>query len=53
MEHSDVEIPQKQTAVITDAAESIISLVTSPGIESDGGHPRIMALTASDDLSFR
>lgn len=39
MEHSNIEIPQKQAAVIADATESIVSLVTSPGIESDGGDP--------------
>lgn len=53
MEHSDAEIPQEQSAIVTDAAEAVRLLVAPPRIERDPRYPRVVALAASDQSTFR
>lgn len=51
-QHSHVEIPQQQSAILAYAAEAVVAIVTAPGVEGDGCDPAVMARAARDDTAF-
>lgn len=53
MQHPNAEIPQQQSAVVTNTPEPISPLVAPPGIERHSRYPGVVALTARDDLPLR
>lgn len=52
MKHADTEIPQEESAIITDATKSIGLMITAPWIECDGRNEGIMSLAASYNFAF-
>lgn len=46
VKHADVEIPETQSAIFADTAETVVPVVAAPRVERYGRHPRLMALTA-------
>lgn len=50
VQHPNVEIPEKQSAVVANTAKSICSLVTSPRVKGNRRNPRVVSLTSSNDL---
>ena len=51
-QHSHVEIPQQQSAILAYAAEAVVAVVAAPGVESDRCDPAVMARAACDDTAF-
>ena len=49
MQHAHAKVPKTNPPVFSDTAEPVIPLIAAPGIERDRGHPRMMALAASDE----
>jgi hypothetical protein len=53
MQHANAEIPQKQTTVVTDTAESVCLLVATPWVECYRRNPGVVALASRNDFAFR
>lgn len=49
MQHAHIEIPQAQSAVLSNTAKSIVPVITTPRVEGHGGDPGLMALTSCYD----
>ena len=51
-EHTDVEIPQQESAIFANGAETVVSFVAAPGVEGYGCDPALVAGTAGHDAAF-
>ena len=52
MQHADVEIPQEQAAIVTNAPESVSPVIAAPRVESHRRHPGSMALATCHDVAL-
>jgi hypothetical protein len=49
MKHADVEVPQTQPAVLTNAAKTVVSVIAAPGVKSHRCDPGLVALATGDN----
>lgn len=52
MQHADAEVPQKESAIVTNTPKSVSSLIALPWIKSYRRNPRVVTLTSCDDLAL-
>lgn len=52
VEHSNAEVPQEEAAVVTDAAEPVCLLVTTPRVECNPRNPGVVSLASSNNLAL-
>lgn len=52
MKHANAEIPEKEFAIISYTTEAVRPFIAAPRIEGNCGHPRIVTMTSSNDLTF-
>lgn len=49
MKHSYTEIPKQEPAIFPNASKAIVPIIATPRIKANGGNPRLVTLTTSNN----
>ncbi len=53
VQHADTEVPKADSAIFSNASETVVLVVAAPRVEGDRGHPRMMPLAPSNEGGLR
>lgn len=52
MQHRGVKIPEQEPSIFAHAAEAVVSIVASPGVECDAADPGVVAWASGHEPAF-
>ena len=52
MQHPYTKVPEEKLAIIPNTSETVVPVIASPRVECNCCDPRIMSLTAGDNLAI-